>query len=113
MGVRLFSFQMQIITALPKYSDGTIMAALEREIRTGFHLERATEEHRVKAAAAEAATYRGVRNPLLHKAGLRHVAEIPAREYMRLHAKYGKEFESKEFMRDFQKRFPHLSTNRV
>lgn len=104
---------MQIITALPKYSDGTMMAALEREIRTGFQLEKATQEARERAAAKEAATYRGVRNPLMHKAGLRHVAEIPAREYFRLHKKYGKEFESKEFMRDFQKRFPHLSTNRV
>lgn len=105
---------MNIITTLPRYSGGDVNAALIREIKTGFQLEKATEEFRVKAAAREAQQYRGARKGGMTKMGLRHVAEIPAREYFRLVGKYGhQEVKSKEFTRYLQKKFPHLASNKV
>jgi hypothetical protein len=100
-----------IITALPKYSDGEIERELIKEIKTGFRLEKETERFRVQEAAREAATFRG------HKTmeGLgKMVANMPAREYFRLRHKYGDaEMTSKGFLRYFQKKFPELSPNKV
>lgn len=99
---------MQIITQLPRYSDGEVHAALLKEIRTGFQLERAMEEHRVKQAAEEAKDLKG------HKGDLRAVASIPERDFFRLVQKYGfQEVHSKPFMKYFQKKFPHLSPNKL
>jgi hypothetical protein len=44
----------QIITALPRYSDGEIDRAFMREIKNGFKREQATEKYRVAQAAREA-----------------------------------------------------------
>ncbi len=102
---------MEIITKLPTYSDGEINRALIREIKTGFQLAKANEDREELHAAEQAKLMRG------HKtvAGLgKNVAEIPQDTFFRLCKKYGREeVHSREFMRDFNKRFPHLSPNRA
>lgn len=101
---------MEIITALPRYSDGEINRALMREIQSGFALERATEESRVKVARKESQEHRGKTHPALGRC----VATMPAREFFRLTQKYGHEqVHSKEFLRYFNKRFSDLSPNSI
>lgn len=111
LGAAFLFTGMHIITTLPRYSDGEINRALVKEIQTGFQLERETERARVQQAAAESEAYRG------HKTvqGLgKCVGVIPSREFFRLTTKYGRdEVHSKDFMRYFQKKFPHLSPNRI
>lgn len=102
---------MEIITSLPKYSDGEINKAFERELRTGMQLKKAWEERREIRAAAEAKEMANSREvPGLGK----HVGSMPAWEFFRLNQKYGhQEVHSDEFLRYFQKKFPHLSTNKI
>lgn len=101
-------FFMNII--LPKvatYSDGQIAKALERELRMGLELKKQWENRREIKAAAEAKAMKGSRDvPGLGK----FVATMPEWEFFRLREKYGnEEVHSDEFIRDFQKRNPHLS----
>lgn len=102
---------VEIITRLPTFSDGEINRALEREIRTGFQLIKANEKREEIVAADQAKAIAG------HKTvkGLgKCVAVIPEDEFFRLQKKYGHaEVHSKEFLRYFNKRFPHLSPNRA
>lgn len=102
---------MNIITTLPRYSDGELNAAFVREIQTGFQLERETERARVIQAEAEAQAMKD------HKTikGLgKCVGVIPEREYFRLIKKYGHaEVHSKGFMQYYNKTFPTLSPNRA
>ena len=102
---------MHIITTLPRYSNGDIDAALIKEIKTGFQLEKETQKFREAKAAAEAQGMKG------HKTvpGLgRCIATMPEREFFRLVNKYGwKEVHSKGFMKYFNKKFPHLSPNKA
>jgi hypothetical protein len=102
---------MNIVTALPKYSNDEVNRALIKEIQTGFQLERETERARVEQAAAESETYKGHRTVQ----GLgKCVGVIPSREFFRLTAKYGRnEVHSKGFMQYYQKKFPQLSPNRI
>lgn len=101
---------MEIITKLPTYSDGEINRAFMREIKNGFKMERETEAGRVAQAASEAQENVGQTHPTLGKC----VANIPAREYFRLISKYGQEeVHSPEFLKDYQKRFQHLSPNAI
>ena len=102
---------MEIITALPRYSDGEVNRALIKEIQTGFQLERTHEEFRVKAAAAEANELKGHKTmPALGKC----VGVMPERDFFRLIKKYGHaEVHSKEFLQYFNKKFPHLSPNKA
>lgn len=110
-GVALFYFAMQIITSLPRYSDGEINRALIREIQTGFQLERETEKAREAKAQAEA---EALRNHRTIKGLGKCVAVIPERDYFRLIKKYSHaEVHSKEFLRYYNKAFPHLSPNRA
>lgn len=98
----------QIITTLPRYSDGEVDRAFMREIQTGFKRERETEKARVNQVAKEAQQLRGKTHPVLGKP----VASIPAREFFRLTEKYGHEtVHSKEFLKYYNKKFPHLSPN--
>ena len=102
---------MNIITALPRYSDGQINAALIKEIKTGFQLERETERAREIQAAAEAQSYK--RHKSIKGLG-KCVGVIPSREFFRLTAKYGRdEVHSKGFMQYYQKKFPQLSPNSI
>jgi hypothetical protein len=99
-----------IAIARPKWSDDDVHRALERELRSGIQLKEAIEEQRVVAAAEEAKQYkRGKTTPLG-----KHVAEIPAWEFFNMVRKYGHdEVHSRNFMKYFQKKFPHLSTSRI
>ena len=102
---------MNIITALPRYSDGEINAALIREIKTGFQLEKATQETREIEARAQAQALKAHRT--LKGLG-KCVGVIPDREFFRLTAKYGHaEVHSKEFMQYFNRKFPELSPNKA
>jgi len=101
---------MEIITKLPRYSDGEINRAFMKEIQNGFQRERETEKARVNQSKKEAKELRGTRHPVLGKP----VATIPAREFFRLTKKYGHEtVHSKEFLKYYNKKFPELSPNKV
>ena len=100
-----------IITALPRYSDGEVNRALVKEIQTGFQLERETEKAREEKAAREAKDLSGHR-PI---PGLgRCLAVMPERDFFRLVQKYGHAtVHSKDFLEYFQREYPHLSPHRV
>ena len=99
-----------IIPNIKKYSDGEIDRAFMKEIKTGFNLERQTEQKRVAQAAKEAKELRGKTHPVLGKP----VATMPAREFFRLTQKYGQEtVHSKEFLKYYNKKFPELSPNKI
>lgn len=102
---------MEIITQIPKYSDGEVNAALMREIKLGFNRERVAEGIRVKTASEYAKTFKGAKEV----PGLgRHVAAMPARDYFRLVQKYGaQEVHSDDFVRYFQRKMPELASNKV
>jgi hypothetical protein len=76
---------MEIITKLPRYSDGEIDRAFMKEIQTGFKMEREQEKDRIKAVSQEAKQFRGKEHPILG----RPVASMPARDFFRLTQKYG------------------------
>jgi hypothetical protein len=99
-----------IIPNIKKYSDGEIDRAFMKEIKTGFNLEKQTEQKRVAQATKEAKELRGKTHPVLGKP----VATIPAREFFRLTQKYGQEtVHSKEFLKYYNKKFPELSPNKI
>jgi len=99
-----------IIPKIKRYSDGEIDRAFMKEIKTGFKLEKATENKRVEQARKEAQKLKGTTHPTLGKP----VASIPPREYFRLIKKYGHEtVHSKEFLRYYNKKFPELSPNKA
>lgn len=102
---------MNIITSLPKYSNGAINDALIKEIKCGFQLEKETQRAREIEAEAEAQSMKGHRTI----AGLgKCVGVMPSREFFRLTQKYGhKEVHSKDFMRYFNRKFPELSPNKA
>lgn len=99
---------MNIITDLPRYSDGEINRALMREIKTGFEREKRLEEARTNIAKKEAQELKGSTHPVLGKP----VAVIPHRDFFRLTKKYGhKTVHSKEFLQYYNKKFKDLSPN--
>ena len=110
-GVALFVFGMNIITTLPRYSDGEINRALIKEIQTGFQLEKATQEKRTIEAEAQA---QALKNHKTINGFGKAIGVIPEREFFRLTKKYGHaEVHSKDFLRYFQKKFPSLSPNKI
>lgn len=102
---------MHIIAKSEQFTDEEIDRELAKQIQASLDNEIGTEESRVVMARAQSAAMKN------HKAipGLgKCVAVIPPREYYRLVAKYGHaEVHSKEFLRDFNKRFSELSPNKV
>lgn len=101
---------MDIITNVPRYSDGELDAAFVQEIKNGLQLERATESQRVNQARKEATQERGKVHPVLGRC----VATIPARDYFRLISQYGQEtVHSKDFLKFFQKNFSDLTPNKL
>jgi len=99
-----------IIPNFKKYSDGEIDRALMQEIKNGFALEKKTEAQRVKAIAADVSKMKGATHASLGK----KVASMPSREFFRLTSKYGHdEVHSKEFLQDYNKRFPHMCANKI
>jgi len=96
---------MEIVTEVPMWK------AIERELRTGFELQRQTEVARERAAAAQAAEGRG---KVAAKGGmeLRKIASVPSRDFFQIGAKYGNEaWHDDEFLADFKKRNDHLTTD--
>lgn len=102
---------MEIITQVPKYSDGEVNAALMREIRLGFNRERVTEGIRIKKASEYAQGFRDSKEvPGLGK----HVAAMPARDYYRLVQKYGhQEVHSDDFLRYFGRKMPGMVSTKI
>ena len=104
-------FFMELITKLPTYSDGEINKALYRELTMGLELKKQWENRREIQAAQEAKEKQGMRE--INGLG-RCVGVIPEWEYFRMKQKYGNdEVHSKEFMKYFQKSFPHLAPNKL
>lgn len=102
---------MQIVTALPRYSDGEINRALIQEIKTGFQLAKAMEDKEEIIAAREAQEMKGHRTI---KGLGKCVWNMPADAYFRMIRKYGhKEIHSKEFAKYMNKRLPHLCPNKA
>jgi hypothetical protein len=102
---------MQIITALPKIGDEALRKAMIKELQNGIQLKKATEQAREIQAANEAKQYQGKKS--IEGLG-RCIGVIPEWEFFRMHQKYGnKEVHSKEFMKYFQKKYPHLSPNKI
>jgi hypothetical protein len=100
---------VQILTKLP--GEGAVRDALIKEIRTGFELVKAQEQAEEIKAAHQAKEMKGHRTiPGLGKC----VAMIPPDDYFRMIKKYGRhEVHSKEFLRFFNKHYPHLSPNKA
>lgn len=97
---------MEIITKLPRYSDGEVDRAFLKEIQNGFKLELETMKNREDIAKKEAQELKGKTHPVLGKC----VAVMPPREYFRLVAKYGHDtVHSKEFLRYFHKKEREMS----
>ena len=103
---------MNIITSLPKYSDGEVDRALMREITTGIALKQAWENEREKLCAQEADKIKehqkfGFKN-------LRCVAVTPGWEWFNMRKKYGHQaMHDKGFIKDYQRYFPHLAPNKI
>lgn len=101
---------MQIITKLPDVGTAA-RDALIREIKTGFELVKANEKKEEIIAAQQAQAMRGHRTI---KGLGKCVAMMPPDEYYRLIRKFGHaEVKSKEFLRYYRKKFPHLSPNAI
>lgn len=101
---------MQIITKLPDVGTAA-RDALIREIKTGFELVKANEKKEEIIAAQQAQAMKGHRTI---KGLGKCVAMMPPDEYFRLIKKFGHaEVKSKEFLRYYRKKFPHLSPNAI
>lgn len=102
---------MHIIAKSQQFTDEEIDRELTNAIKDSLTNEIKTEEARVVMARAQASALKNHKTiPGLGKC----VAVIPPREYYRLVAKYGQaEVHSKEFLRDFNKRFAELSPNKA
>lgn len=102
---------MNIITQLPRYSDGEVNRALIREITTGMELKKQIEKKKEIEAAEQAKAHVAAREI---KGLGRCVGVIPEWEFFRMQQRYGHaEIHSKGFMKYFQKTFPHLSPNKL
>ena len=84
--------------------------ALSNVINNAVLQEKMTEGQRTDIARKEAKELKGKTHPTLGKC----VATIPAREYFRLVANYGKDVVlSKEFLQYFNKKHSDLSPNKA
>jgi hypothetical protein len=95
-----------------KPSKDSLDAAVIREMLTGEEYRRKLNERkREQQAYKDAAQMKGHRSV----AGLgKCIASIPMMEFIAISQKYGYEaFGDKEFLKDFQKRFPHLAPNKL
>jgi hypothetical protein len=98
----------------PIYSEQEEFDACVKEFRTGLKLRQAGEDGREAVAAEAAKMFRGKPKKNAISKIMRHVAEIPQEDWLRLIAKYGyEEVHSRSFMRYFQKHYPHMSTASV
>jgi len=103
---------INLIPTAPKYSDAELDAALIAEVfnqhKLKFHPKK--EKAREIQAAKEAKEVTNKTVPGLGKL----VATIPYEEFIFLRNKYGPETVlDPEFLKDYNKRFPHLSPNKA
>ena len=90
--------------------EGAVNKAKAEYINKAIAIEAHTEKYRENIARKEARQNVGKTHPTLGKC----VANIPAREYFRLVAKYGKDTVlSPEFLRYFNKKHKDLSPNKI
>lgn len=100
---------MHLITKLP--SNAAIRDALIKEIKWGQNKQRVMEGIEERRAAEQAKALRE-QKPIAGE--WRCVAHIPRDTYFLLEKKYGRdEVRSKEFLKDWQKRYPHLSPHKL
>lgn len=95
---------MEIVTKVPLWQ------VVEKEIRRGFELQRATEAAREREAAQ---SVKEADKKIVGKGGmeLRKIASIPARDFFQIRNKYGVEaLHDDEFLGDFKRHNPHLAT---
>jgi len=99
------------LTTLPMsqiISEEAMTAAVVNELRTGRQFLDSLQEMRERDARSVAADFRKAGRKRGHQ--LKHVAEVPQREYLQMIHKYGHEcWEDREFVRDFQKLEPDLA----
>jgi len=94
------------------WANSQVGRAIERELRTGFMLEKQLEKFRVEGAAEEAAEVR--KHGQRANAPFKQVAAVPARDFWRLVKKYGHdEVHSKDFIRYLHKKMPELKTANI
>lgn len=95
---------MNIVTTLPRYSDGELDRAFMREIQQGYRLEKEKESERIGLAKKNAKRHVGKRHPVLGEC----IASIPARDFFRLRQNYShEEIVSDEFLK-WMKKDPDL-----
>lgn len=99
---------MEIIIPPKRFTAGDRWKAIERELRSGVELKKATEEARATQAAQQAQDMKRTVKGLG-----KCVAVIPEWEYFRMKQKYGGEVKTKEFLKYFQRKFSHLAPNKV
>lgn len=103
---------MEIITSLPKSSNSELNQALINELRYGVKLKETWEKERETICAKHAEKLKNAQKDGFKN--LRCVAVTPAWEWFNLRNKYGAEaMHNRGFIKDFQKRFPHLSPNKI
>lgn len=103
---------MEIITKLPRTPNGEIDRALISEIRSGIKLKEAWEKERETICAQHAEKVKD--NQKHGFKSMRCVSVMPAWEWFNMRNKYGAEaMRDRGFIKDFQKRFPHLSPNKI
>ena len=102
---------MEIITRLPQTSNSDANRALISEIRSGVKLKEAWENEREQICAKHAEK---IKQSTGGFKSLRCLAVTPAWEWFNMRNKYGAEaMTNRGFVKDFQKRFPHLSPNKI
>ncbi len=107
--LRRLAFFMHIIHSLP--SDTAVRDALIKEIKTGWQLQKELERKNEIVAAHQAKALKVADGK---KTDFRCLAHFPSDTYHLLTRRYGREeIHSKEFLKDWQKRYPHLSPNKL
>lgn len=114
MVLSMQAFFMDIITQLPRSSNSEANRALFNELRYGVKLKEAWENERESICAKHAEKVKKAQEEGQGFNSLRCVAVTPAWEWFNLRNKYGAEaMRDRGFIKDFQKRFPHLSPNKI
>ena len=93
-----------------KPSQEALDAALIRELCTGRQFLDSLQKFREADAATIAKESRSIKP----NKKMRHLAEIPQREYLQMAQKYGTEcWEDREFIRDFQRLEPTMAVHKL
>ena len=103
---------MHINIAKPQYSKEELDQALYSELRSGVMAKAALEKIREVKAAKEAEDIK--KHQQFGFKNMRCISVMPGWEWFNLRKKYGAEaMNDRGFLKDFQKKFPHLSPNKM